>query len=128
MDNLGERIMLDERVQRSIAGCQWSMAGLGLMVLGGAVALLLAGCATPAIEAQVVEVEVPVAVQPVKPEQVPALPAPLPKRPATLAGAADLLMSKWCEAVSYFIRAKPLLDVSSGQQPGEAPRYPECEK
>lgn len=92
----------------------------------GCVALLTA-CATPAVQDRIVEVKVPVAVQPIRPDQVPALPAPLPPRPTSLSGAADLLLSKWCEAVGYMLRADPLLKVSSGQPPVEAQLYPECE-
>ena len=91
-------------------------------------ALALTGCATGAQQTKTVEVKIPVAVQPIKPAQVPAVPAPLPKRPSSLSAAADVLASKWCEAVSYFLRADPLLRVSSGQAPAVLPTYPECER
>jgi hypothetical protein len=91
-------------------------------------ALALPGCAAPAVQDRIVEVKVPVAVQPIKPDQVPALPEPLPQRPSSLSAATDLLLGKWCEAVAYFIKSKPLLDVSAGRPPIEAPVYPECER
>lgn len=87
----------------------------------------LTACSTPATRTQTVEVKVPVAVQPIKPEQVPTPPAPLPKRPASLSAAADLLASKWCEAVGYFLKADPLLRVSAGQPQSALSPYPECE-
>lgn len=91
-------------------------------------AAALTACATPAVQTRTVEVKVPVAVQPIKPAQVPVVPTPLPKRPPSLSAATDLLASKWCEAVSYFLRADPLLRVSAGEQPNALPIYPECEK
>jgi hypothetical protein len=91
-------------------------------------ALSLAACQTPAVQTRTVEVKIPVAVQPIKPAQVPAVPAPLPSRPSSLSAAADVLASKWCEAVSYFLKADPLLRVSAGQQPNALPTYPECER
>jgi PBP1b-binding outer membrane lipoprotein LpoB len=55
-----------------------------------AAALVLSGCATGATrKSQTVEVKVPVAVQPIKPEQVPAVPAPLGPRPQSLSAAAE---------------------------------------
>lgn len=91
--------------------------------------LLLAGCSTPTvIKDRVVEVVKPVATQPITPAQVPVVPKPLPPRPSTLSAAADVLASKWCEAVGYFLRADPLLRVSSGQPQKELPKYPECER
>jgi hypothetical protein len=91
--------------------------------------MLMAGmCQTPAVKDRIIEVKVPVAVQPIKPEQVPPLPSPLPPRPGSLSAAADTLLSKVCEWVAYGIRAKPLLEVSAGQQPTDAPKFPECER
>jgi hypothetical protein len=92
------------------------------------IAISLAACQTPAVQTRTVEVKIPVAVQPIKPAQVPAVPAPLPPRPSSLSAAADVLASKWCEAVSYFLKADPLLRVSAGQQPNALPTYPECER
>lgn len=90
-------------------------------------ALAVAGCSTPPVRDRVVEVVKPVAIHPIKPDQVPALPSPLPPRPNSLSGAADILLAKWCEAVGYILKADPLLKVSSGQQPVDTQRYPECE-
>lgn len=89
--------------------------------------LALAACSTPPAKDRVVEVVKPVAVQPIRPEQVPTLPSPLPPRPESLSAAADVLLGRWCEAVAYMLRADPLLRVSAGQQPGEPPIFPECE-
>lgn len=92
-------------------------------------ALLLAGCAgTPAVRTQTVEVKVPVAVQPIRADQIPAPPAPLGPRPSSLSAAADILLSRWCSAVSYILRADPLLRVSAGSPQSELPKYPECER
>ena len=97
-----------------------------LMVATGAA--LLAACQTPATRTQTVEVKIPVAVQPIKPDQVPTPPAPLGPRPGNLSAAADTLLAKVCEFVGYAIMADPLLRLSAGQQPGTLPKYPECER
>lgn len=91
-------------------------------------ALMLAGCSTPPVRDRVVEVVKPVAVQPIKPEQVPAMPAPLPPRPGSLSAAADVLLAKVCQWVAYGLRADPLLRVSAGDRPSAAATYPECER
>lgn len=109
----------------AIKTAMWRHISIALLV--AVAALLLFGCSTPAVKDRVVEVVKPVAVQPIKPEQVPALPSPLPSRPASLSAAADLLLSKWCEAVGYMLKADPLLKVSAGQPPKEVQHYPECE-
>jgi hypothetical protein len=91
--------------------------------------VMLAACATPTVvKDRVVEVVKPVATQPIKPADVPKAPAPLPPRPKNLSAAADVLASKWCEAVSYMLRADPLLRVSAGLPPHALPAYPECER
>lgn len=87
---------------------------------------VLSSCATPAVKERVVTVNVPVAVQPIKPADVPVLPAPLPKRPADARQALDLALSKVCEWVAFGLRAQPLLQVSSGQAQQAVPAYPEC--
>jgi hypothetical protein len=91
-------------------------------------AVLLAGCSTPAVKERVVEVKVPVAVQPIKPEQIPALPKPLTKRPASTSAALDLALAKVCEFVGYALKADPLLRVSAGAPQSEPPKFPECER
>lgn len=89
---------------------------------------IVAACQTPTVvKDRVVDVVKPVATQPIKPADVPAMPAPLPPRPGNLSAAADVLLSKWCEAVAYFLRADPLLKVSSGQAQSTVAKYPECE-
>jgi hypothetical protein len=94
----------------------------------GTLALALAACQTPAVQTRTVEVKVPVAVQPIKPAQVPAVPAPLAKRPASLSAAADLLLAKVCELEAYALKADPLLRLSAGMPQQPLARFPECEK
>jgi hypothetical protein len=91
-----------------------------------ATALVLSGCATEATRTQTVEVKVPVAVQPIKPDQVPAVPAPLGPRPQSLSAAADQLLAKHCEFVGYALKADPLLRLAAGLPPLELPKFPEC--
>jgi len=91
-----------------------------------AIAVMLAGCATNAVKTEVKEVRVPVAVKPIKPEQVPVVPAPLPPRPSSLSAAADVLLSKVCEWVAYGLKADPLLRVSAGEPQMPLHAYPEC--
>lgn len=91
-----------------------------------ATALVLSGCATPATRTQTVEVKVPVAVQPIKPDQVPTVPAPLGPRPQSLSAAADLLLAKHCEFVAYALKADPLLRLSAGMQQQALAKFPEC--
>jgi hypothetical protein len=87
-----------------------------------------AACSTPATKIQTVEVKVPVATHPVNPADVPALPAPLPKRPADARQALDVALAQVCRFVSYALKADPLLRVSAGLPPQEAPAYPECQR
>jgi hypothetical protein len=88
----------------------------------------LTACSTPAVKEKIVEVRVPVAVQPIKPADVPTPPAPLPPRPGSLSAAADVLLSKWCAAVGYMLKADPLLRVSAGVPQKPLEHYPECER
>lgn len=89
---------------------------------------LMAGmCQTPATRTETVEVKVPVAVQPLRPDQVPTPPAPLRPRPSSLSAAADALMADHCSWVAFGLKAFPLLRVSAGLPPSELPKYPECE-
>lgn len=93
------------------------------------VAAGLASCSTPTVvKTETVEVKVPVAVQPIKPDQVPQPPAPLGKRPNTAPAAADVALAKVCEFVAYALKADPLLRISAGGKPVDLPRYPECER
>jgi hypothetical protein len=92
-------------------------------------ALLLAGCSTPTVtKVETVEVKVPIPVQPIRPDQVPAVPAPLPPRSGNLSADADTLLAKVCELAAYAIKADPLLRLSAGVPPAPLPRFPECEK
>jgi hypothetical protein len=70
---------------------------------------------------------VPVAVQPIKPAQVPAVPAPLGPRPQSLSAAADVLLAKHCEFVAYALKADPLLRLSAKMGMQALPKFPECE-
>lgn len=92
-------------------------------------AFLLAACQTPTVvRDRIVEVKTPVAVQPVRPDQVPAVPAPLGARPRSLSTAADVLLSKVCEWVAYGLKADPLLRVSAGEPQQPLGKFPECER
>src|SRR5574341_2675973 len=84
-----------------------------LFVCGIVLLLALAACQSAPVKDRVVEVVKPVAVQPIKPEQVPVLPSPLPPRPDSLSAAADVLLGKVCEFVAYALKADPLLKVSA---------------
>lgn len=90
-------------------------------------ALALVGCAgkpEPVTITEYVEVEVPVAVQPIAPEDVPDKPEPLGPRPET---GADLMLAAWaCDLWAYVLRADPLLMVSSGQAPRAIEGAPIC--
>jgi hypothetical protein len=101
---------------------------IGGLILAAFVIASLASCATPATRTQTVEVKVPIATHAVNPADVPALPAPLPKRPADARQALDLALAQVCRFVGYALKADPLLRVSAGLPPQEAPRYPECER
>lgn len=104
------------------------LAVAGWLIAVALAALLLAACATPAVHDRVVVEKVPVAVKPLHPDQVPLPPAPLGPRPQSLSTAADVLAAKWCEAVSYFLRADPLLKLSAGMPQQALSPYPECER
>jgi hypothetical protein len=86
----------------------------------------LCACQTPATRIETKEVLVPTAVQPIKPEQVPATVSPLGPRPKSLSAAADTLLSKWCAAVAYMLKADPLLRIAAGEKPIDLAKYPEC--
>jgi hypothetical protein len=93
------------------------------------VSLLLAACSTPTVtKVETVEVKVPVAVQPIRADQVPAVPAPLPPRSGNLSADADTLLAKVCDFAAYAIKADPLLRLSAGLPPAPLPRFPACER
>lgn len=97
-----------------------------LVAVAGAAAL--ASCATPTVvKDRVIEVKVPVAIQPITPAQVPAVPKPLGPRPPSLSAAADTLLAAHCEFVAYALKADPLIRLSAGLPPLALPTYPECE-
>jgi hypothetical protein len=89
---------------------------------------LITACQSAPVRIETIEVKIPVPVQPIKPEDVPAPPASLGPRPATLPQAADRALAGWCEAVAYMLKAQPLLQLSAGLPPIELGKYPECEK
>jgi hypothetical protein len=87
----------------------------------------LSACSTPAVKDRIVEVDKPVAVQPIKPADVPPVPTPLGPRPSSLSAAADLLLAKHCEFVAYALKADPLLRLSAGMPQRPLAKFPECE-
>lgn len=91
-------------------------------------ALALAACSTPPAVKETVVVDRPVSVleKPFTAAEIPAVPAPLGKRPADLGQAADQLLAKVCEFVSYAERANPLLRLGAGLPTGPALAFPEC--
>jgi hypothetical protein len=91
-------------------------------------ALALAACATAPVQTRTVTVDVPVATQPIRPADIPATPPPLGPRPPTAQQAADAAFAAHCRDVAFIIRAVPLLLVSAGLPPAQAPDYPECRK
>lgn len=100
------------------------------LLVAGLVAMLfvvLTACSTPATKIQTVEVKIPVAVQPIRPAQVPVVPKPLGPRPQSLSAAADLLLAKHCEFVAYALKADPLLRLSAGMQQQQLAKFTECE-
>lgn len=89
--------------------------------------LLLVGCSTPATRTETVEVKIPVATKPLKPEQIPTAPAPLGPRPQSLSAAADVLLADHCAWVAFGLKAMPLLQLSAGISQQPLPTYKECE-
>jgi hypothetical protein len=88
----------------------------------------LSGCASrPVVQEKIVRVSVPVLVKSVKPEQLPAVPAPLGRRPADASQALDLALAKVCELYGYMVVADPLLRISAGVTARPVPVYPECD-
>lgn len=112
------------RPQTNVRDSQFSAVPLLVPFI---VAAALTACATPATRTVTQEVRVPVATQPLKPEQVPTPPAPLGPRPQSLSAAADVLLAAHCEFVAYVLKADPLLRISAGLPPKELPPFPECE-
>lgn len=97
-------------------------------------ALILAGLVTlsacqtrPIVKDRVTEVNMAVAVQPVRADQLPVPVAALPPRPASDAAAADLLLAKVCALYGYMLLADPLLTLSAGVPARVLPRFKECE-
>lgn len=93
-------------------------------------ALLVSACAHTKTEFvdRAVEVDKPVAVQPITANDVPAVPGPLGAPPATDEQRRQLLLSKVCEFVAYALLADPALRHSAGLPPQALPDYPECDK
>jgi hypothetical protein len=97
------------------------------LLITGPMLLMAASCAQDAVKTETVEVKVPVAVQPIRPADVPTLPAPLPKRPADARQALDVALAQVCRFVGYALKADPLLRLSAGLAAKDAPAYPECD-
>lgn len=114
---------------QAIRALMWKqIATVGWLIAVVLFGFLLAACSTPTVvRDRVVEVSVPIAVQPIKPADVPAVPTPLPPRPKELSAAADVLLSKVCEWVAFGLKADPLLRVSAGMRQEALAAYPECE-
>jgi hypothetical protein len=107
----------------------YRLLGVGLNL---AAALTLVACATAAekapVQDRIVYVDRPVATQPIKPEQVPPIVAPLGPRPPTIRQMADRALGGFCEAIAYVLKADPLLRISAGEEPRALPLYPECDR
>lgn len=91
---------------------------------------LLSACESPraVVQTQIIKEAIPIATQPIKPGDIPNPPAPLGPRPPSAQQAADLAFSGYCQAIAFIIRAYPLLRLSAGEPPAQAPDYPECRK
>lgn len=90
--------------------------------------LALSACGASVIKDRIVTEQVPVATRPIKVEQVPVVPSPLPPRPSSLSAAADVLLSQVCKLEGYVLQADPLLRSAAGMAPTTLPSYPECER
>jgi hypothetical protein len=116
----------EEAAQSEESGCGLLTVGIVVLV----VTLMLSACAGhPAVPADRIVVEkVPVAIMPIKPSDIPATPPPLGPRPPTAQQAADAAFAAHCRDVAFIIRAVPLLLLSAGLPPVQAPDFPECAK
>lgn len=93
------------------------------------IALMLAGCSTtPPERIKIVEKVVPVSEKPIAATDIPKVPAPLGPRPTTARAAADTLLAKVCEFVSYADTADGLMAVSAGIPQPPPLKFPECEE
>lgn len=93
-----------------------------------AIFLMAAACGGgTVVEERVQSVSKAVPTQPLRIDQVPLVPTPLPPRPVSDAAAADLLLAKVCELYSYVLQADPLLRLSAGLLPRELPGFAQCE-
>lgn len=91
------------------------------------IALSLTACThAPVAKVQTVEVKVPVAM--LTRDQLPALPPQLGPRPPDARDGEAVALAGRCEAIAFVIRAWPLLLLSAGLPPAQAPDYPECDK
>lgn len=96
-----------------------------------AILALLSACAESprAIpEKEIVREAVPIATHAIDPTQIPALPPRLGPRPPSAQQAADAAFAAHCLDISWILKAFPLLRLGAGEEPSQAPRYPECEK
>lgn len=126
--NCQKRVRFGERHSPADCVARKRLVRSRLAAVLASAALALAACSTPTVtKVETVEVKVPVAVQPIRPDQVPEPPEPLGPRPQSLSATADVLLAKVCEFVAYAVQADPLLRISAGGQPAAVPKYPECE-
>lgn len=104
--------------------------GLKILAVGAVIvaAVLLTGCVSAPVQTKTVEVDVPVAVHPIKPSQIPPLPAQLGPRPSDARDGEAVALAGRCDAISFVIKAWPLLNVSAGLGAVQAPVYEECKK
>lgn len=96
------------------------------IILGAMIALTACTSPAPIKEVRTIEVPVPVLEKPISPADIPPVPAPLGPRPDSLSQAADTLLAKLCEFVSYAEKASPLLQLSAGLPPAARLAFPEC--
>lgn len=103
---------------------------IGLLAAFAFLSLLSACAETPRaiVQDKIVTETVPVAVQPIKPADIPVPPPALGPRPPSAQQAADAAFAAHCRDVAFVIDAFPLLRLSAGLPPAQAPDYPECTK
>lgn len=116
-----------------LRGPNISRADVARYFVAAVIAMLfvaLTACATPnaVVETKIVKEEIPVATSPIKPSDIPPAPPALGPRPPTAQQAADVAAAGHCRDVAWIIQVFPLLRVSAGLPPEQAPDYPECDR
>lgn len=104
------------------------MKRCNIIILQLTLAIAACGPTPPQVPSdRIVEVDKPVPVHPIKPTDVPALPAPLGPIPPTWKQREEAALGKLCEFVAYALTVDPMLHTSAGVPPPAAePVYPEC--